>query len=58
MSPTGEHVNDVGDILTVGQTVDVRIREVRNFIYILSWFVSLRVSGPSNRENVARGVGV
>lgn len=29
MSPTGEHVSDVSDVLTVGQVVDVRIREVR-----------------------------
>eukprot|EP00903_Cladosiphon_okamuranus_P009756 g9275.t1 len=28
MSPTGEHVSDVSDVLTVGQVVDVRIREV------------------------------
>eukprot|EP00752_Nemacystus_decipiens_P011220 g9970.t1 len=28
MSPTGEHVADVSDVLTVGQVVDVRIREV------------------------------
>ena len=30
MSPTGEHVSDVSDVLTVGQVVDVRIREVRS----------------------------
>lgn len=29
MSPTGEHVSDVSDVLSVGQVVDVRIREVR-----------------------------
>ncbi|CAM9313387.1 unnamed protein product [Ectocarpus sp. 6 AP-2014] len=28
MSPTGEHVADVSDVLAVGQVVDVRIREV------------------------------
>lgn len=38
MSPTGEHVNDVSDVLTVGQVVDVRIREVRR---VLFFFASL-----------------
>lgn len=28
MSPPGEHVNEVSDVLSVGQTVPVRIREV------------------------------
>lgn len=28
MSPAGEHVNDVTDVMAVGDTVSVRIREV------------------------------
>lgn len=39
MSPTGAHVNDVTDVLTVGQVVDVRIREVHTFVvYFRSMF--------------------
>lgn len=28
MSPPGEHVNDVSDVLSVGQSVSVRLKEV------------------------------
>lgn len=52
MSPTGEHVNDVSDILTVGQTVDVRIREVGFFECIV-----LRVWNSLFSREVGRVAG-
>ena len=35
LSPVGEHVSDVSDVLSVGQVVDVRIREVRSTMFLV-----------------------